>query len=197
MTTMRNAFLTRNFYIPTDAVPETHPSGTNGAVCYRYEYDLRNGPRVYGVVAFQGRATKPVFKDAYWNEAARERRITEFWESVTARDAYKEEQKESRKKPHTLKVGDIVYHSWGWEQTNIEFYEVMAVTDHTVTLEEIGSKTVSSEGLSSMASYVVADASSRTGKITKHRVRGDNSIIMKHGWCGAWDGVKKYTSWYA
>ena len=33
------------------------------------------------------------------------------------------------------KVGDVLYSSWGYEQTNYNFYEVIAVTKKTVTLK--------------------------------------------------------------
>ena len=38
---------------------------------------------------------------------------------------------------HNIKVGDIFYHSWGYEQTNIDFYQVIAVTAKTVSIKEI------------------------------------------------------------
>ena len=40
-----------------------------------------------------------------------------------------------------VKVGDIFYDSWGYEQTNIDFYEVIQVNGlHTVTICAIGAK---------------------------------------------------------
>ena len=38
---------------------------------------------------------------------------------------------------HNIKVGDIFYHSWGYEQTNIDFYQVVAITAKTVSIREI------------------------------------------------------------
>lgn len=38
---------------------------------------------------------------------------------------------------HNIKVDDIFYHSWGYEQTNIDFYQVIAVTAKTVSIREI------------------------------------------------------------
>jgi len=39
---------------------------------------------------------------------------------------------------HTLKVGDILRASWGYEQTNIDYYEVVAVKSKFVDVREIG-----------------------------------------------------------
>ena len=44
--------------------------------------------------------------------------------------------------PHDLKVGDILYSSWGYDQTNIDFYQVTAVGVHSVKIREIEQKVV-------------------------------------------------------
>jgi len=38
---------------------------------------------------------------------------------------------------HGVKVGDIFYTSWGYEQTNIDFYEVVRVTEKTAHIREL------------------------------------------------------------
>ena len=37
----------------------------------------------------------------------------------------------------SLRVGDILYSSWGWEQTNIDFYQVIAIRGCTVRLRQL------------------------------------------------------------
>ena len=37
----------------------------------------------------------------------------------------------------TFKVGDILSASWGYEQTNIDFFQVVKVTEKTATIREI------------------------------------------------------------
>lgn len=49
-------------------------------------------------------------------------------------------------------VGDILYSSWGYDQTNIDFYQVVKVTAKTITVKEISYK---SEYDSSMSGYKV------------------------------------------
>ena len=41
----------------------------------------------------------------------------------------------------SLHVGDILYSSWGWEQTNIDFYQVMAIRGCTVDLRQLDQRT--------------------------------------------------------
>jgi len=44
------------------------------------------------------------------------------------------------------KVGDILYSSWGYDQTNIEFFKVVKVSEFSVWIQEIGSKIVEVTG---------------------------------------------------
>jgi hypothetical protein len=39
-----------------------------------------------------------------------------------------------------IKVGDIFSSSWGYDQTNVNFYEVVSVTARTVKVREIGAE---------------------------------------------------------
>ena len=44
------------------------------------------------------------------------------------------------------KVGDILYSSWGYDQTNIEFFKVVKVSEFSVWIQEIGKKVVEVTG---------------------------------------------------
>ena len=44
------------------------------------------------------------------------------------------------------KVGDILYSSWGYDQTNIEFFKVVRVSEFSVWIQEVGSKIVEVTG---------------------------------------------------
>ena len=47
---------------------------------------------------------------------------------------------------HPFKVGDILYDSWGFEQTNIDFYQVIDVKDKTIKITPIEKKSDSAKG---------------------------------------------------
>jgi hypothetical protein len=47
---------------------------------------------------------------------------------------------------HPFKVGDILYDSWGFEQTNIDFYQVVDVKDKTIKITPIEKKSDSAKG---------------------------------------------------
>lgn len=54
-----------------------------------------------------------------------------------------------------MKVGDILKCSWGYEQTNIDFYEVVKATKAMVTVRKIAGRSWSEEGYSAMSGFVV------------------------------------------
>ena len=112
----------------------------------------------------------------------------------------------------TLEVGDIVYNSWGWEQTNIDFYVVTRRTAKTVNICRIASKVV--ETTQHMSEYVVADAEHAaeileqfggTTNVNERGVKGRRvqaweggvSLKMQNGYCGKWDDEKKLATYYA
>lgn len=120
-----------------------------------------------------------------------------------------------------FKVGDILHHSWGYDQTNCDFYQVVETKKASVVLRKIGSETVEgSEGFMSCSLMPVKDAFVEKGRhaLTKYSdditpenptvtkrvsfyVKEDDSlkyfIPVPYGWCDLWDGKPEYSSWYA
>lgn len=77
-------------------------------------------------VGFHGRAQKPDFNYRYPDNergaAQREARIREHFAQWQERESV---VRDRRCKPHGLEVGDVLRSSWGYDQTNIDFYEVV------------------------------------------------------------------------
>lgn len=140
--------------------------------------------------------------------------------------SFKEQQKqvklEARKRfLNPFKVGDIVHHSWGYDQTNCDFYQVVEVLKVSVILRKIGSKTVpGSEGSMCDSQMPDKDAFVEKGHhaLTKYgdNITPENSTILKrvsfyvkedgslryfipvsYGWCDLWEGKSEPRSWYA
>jgi len=129
---------------------------------------------------------------------------------------------EAKKKfQNPYKVGDILHHSWGYDQTNCDFYQVTEVKPASVVLRKIGTKTVpGSEGFMSCSLLPEKDAFIEKGHhaLTKYGdditpdkpsifkkvsfyVKEDGSlryfIPVPYGWCDLWEGKPESSSWYA
>jgi hypothetical protein len=77
---------------------------------------------------FTHRSTNPVYHKQLANEASLQARLVHIIESYQHRATAKSEQLAQRKAwQHSVKVGDIFYTSWGYEQTNIDWYQVTAL----------------------------------------------------------------------
>jgi len=65
-------------------------------------------------------------------------------------------QKEEIKNIHGVKVGDVFAMSWGYEQTNNDFFQVVALKGSSmIKIKEIGSKQTERSTGNSMACYVI------------------------------------------
>lgn len=111
------------------------------------------------------------------------------------------------------KVGQILHYSWGYDQTNCEFYQVTEVTKGTVTIRQIGTCTVDgSEGFMSDSRVPVPQGFLADEQPLKKRLvadqkwdaeqqkwigTGEGYITMPHGCISLWDGNPQYCSWYA
>lgn len=106
---------------------------------------------------------------------------------------------------HNLKTGDVLYSSWGYDQTNIEFFKVIRVTACTVTVKALKSRAVSGDGW--IGDVVPTEEFNETyplwwGKTSKTcRVInwGDGDRIRVHECATArvWDGQPKHFTDYA
>lgn len=174
----------REFYLPK-AVRGTeptyhHPEGTDLDFWFWDE-----AGRPYGI-AFQGKAQKPLWHHRFKSEVERQRYMDETITNRTQGLAYKAERQAQRVAfRHTLKVGDILDSMWGYDQTNVDFYEVVGVGEKTVTVRQISSRNVRSEGQSNL----VAPASGRfVGPPMVKRVSEGNSISVGSHHASPWSG---------
>lgn len=96
-----------------------------------------------------------------------------------------------------VQVGDIYVASWGWEQTNVDAYQVVAKKGATVTLRKIGLCSVDgSEGF--MCDRVVPVKDAFIGEEFTKRVTGRYiKIDDVRSACPAEEGKEFYRSWYA
>ncbi|MEI7605852.1 MAG: hypothetical protein WCJ64_00575 [Rhodospirillaceae bacterium] len=119
-------------YIPAGSV-EVKDDQSDGVV---YVY-ATNG--IFYGVAYHGKSSKPDWHYRFRNQADREKSIAKYFEGRRATVAAAEQRKADRKSAtHGLTIGDILVASWGYEQTNINYYQVTATpTDKTVEIRAI------------------------------------------------------------
>jgi hypothetical protein len=92
---------------------------------------------------FYGKQSKPVVAYRYRNDAEREASIIAAFKGRQARAAKMAEYAAERKDAaNPYKVGDVFRSSWGYDQTNINYYQAIKVTAKTVTVREIAQERI-------------------------------------------------------
>jgi|2_EtaG_2_1085320.scaffolds.fasta_scaffold07908_7 hypothetical protein len=92
---------------------------------------------------------------------------------------------------HDFKVGAILYASWGYDQTNVDFYEVTALAGKTmIVMRPIESECESSKPPQDM---MIAKPGAFTGKPMRKRVHKRGWVKMaSYSNAYPWDGTPKY-----
>lgn len=190
-------------WIPKNALPITEP-GLGVVYVYPYANPVHETekPR-YGVVAYREKARKSDFHYTYRSDAEVDRKIEEFFNNIRAHKAVVAERREKEFAGHSFHVGDIVTNSWGYDQTNVDWYRVSRTTKNYVWLIPVCARLIPSEGcgpMSGQESLAIDEnlkpIDATDAKETKHRASGDY-VTMRHGCGSKHTGGQEYVSWYA
>ena len=132
-------------WIPEGSTEQKHPEGLG--VVYCYERPSRHRVETeWLAVAYIGKGEKPSWHIAYRTEERRAADIAEFWRNLEGHRERMAERRKVRAMPTGAKVGDILHTSWGYDQTNVEYFEIVAVRGKVVDLRELAREVVCSTG---------------------------------------------------
>ncbi len=169
-----------------------------GAVIYGY----MNNDRICGRAYQSARASKP--EESYWfQDMAR----LEAWaakkvDQWAARIDRKEQDKAARKEAKAeflaqIVPGTVLVASWGYDQTNVDFYVVKAVKGSKVTLAEMSSCEDGRENAGNAMACYVKPGSEIPGTEFQKMVNGPMVRIDSSRRAYLWEGRPMYCSWYA
>jgi hypothetical protein len=94
-----------------------------------------------GGLCFVGKAIKPTWFYRFKSVEQRNKEIEQTFARVQAkvdRKASDKAKKDDAMANHGVIAGDVFRCSWGYDQTNIDYYEVISVTGKTATICRIG-----------------------------------------------------------
>lgn len=147
----------------------------------------------FAAKAWTRKADKTDWYYTFSTMAKLEAYVAQYEKSVISREASKASRKAERSTERaTLKasdhwtVGDVIYNSWGYDQTNIDFYQVVEVKAKSIVVREVaansndvggpsGGKTAPRRGLF-------------TGKPMLKPCDERGRISFRHGGASKWDG---------
>jgi hypothetical protein len=95
-----------------------------------------------------------------------------------------------------LRPGVILTASWGYEQTNVEFFEVLEVKGSKVKIQELGHVTVEGSEKSWASCDVMPDLECKIGEVLEKTVASAGIKINSSVTLRLWNGKSCYKSWY-
>ena len=98
-----------------------------------------------------------------------------------------------------LVVNDVLSSSWGYEQTNVDFYQVTKLVGKTmVEMKKIGSNREYDECMSGKCTPILNSFSEDSEVLRKRVICGGESVrITSFSMASKWDGRPEYFSTYA
>lgn len=188
-------------FIPTDL--KNDPVTSKYAIVYR---GLGSTPGHYRAMGFIGKSSKHAFNFGFPSKKDMDGYLTTWLakidDTMTARADAKAKLAAARNAPSTLKVGDILSVSWGYDQTNVNFYQVIkTIGKRTVHIREIASKVVDDNG---PTTHVVAvkdafltprdgqSANDTYGRVMTKRVSNGRVKVYEFASASLWDGRPMY-----
>lgn len=165
-----------------------------------YEYEENGG--LYAV-GYKGKKAKPSFYYKFASESQRRSNIDEKLGWYKKEEGYEVERKLKQAKEYTeftkqLRLGTVLTYSWGHDQTNIEFYEVVGFKGKaTVKLRKIEEECSPEDGF--MTATKTAKPGQYKGEAFEKRINPKYGACLKmdYGIAQIWDGKPERYSWYA
>lgn len=193
----RNVF-PREFHLPKEARGKT-PIRIEDLEVYLYEAQSHRDPSktLYGAVAFAGKAQKPLWHHSFSTEKGRDQKIADTIKSRRYVRKRKETESAAKKAfKHSVSVGDIFDTSWGYDQTNVEFVQVVEVRGSDLIVREIAQSSTQG-GERDMRDRVVGIKDKFIGPPIRVRPTASGGVKFKGHHASKWDGSPQYTSSYA
>lgn len=182
--------MTREFYIAKGA-REIKDVNTDAVA---YVEDWENGTK-YTAMVFAGKRSK---YDKYYGFKTAERRdeyVKQYFEDIAA--SYEAKKKYAEKKKamaaenqDKYEVGKILYSLWGYDQTNIDFYQIVKKTKSMIVIHQIGKEYLDTKYASEDLVMPVKDYF--IGKEMKKKVGPYGVTLNTYANATLWDGQPQY-----
>lgn len=173
-------------HIPADSAKQDFPA----AAVVAYIYTI--APASLGLLVYKGRQSTPAMHCRYPSEESLARALHGYATAQANREAAKATARRERAAvAHGLAVGDVVAQSWGYDQTNVNFFQVVrVVSPRTVEVRAIAAAQAREPNPCSMSGYVVPapDAFVQHAEPFRCRASDPGAIAGKRWRLNRWDG---------
>lgn len=140
-------------------------------------------------LGFAGRKFKPSIWRRCYNNEERTRCVTAFFERTREDEKHLQARKAKQAGPHNLEVGHVFFTIWGYEQTNVNFYQVIELKGaKTVVLRELQKISEHRGNMAGTCTPAMGQFCAGSEPITR-RVGADKRVKISEAQSGQlWDG---------
>ena len=179
-------------YIPANYTKVISATGTD---IYMATYA---NDSIFAAMGFSGKKSKPDFHYRFSTTDRRNDYVAKYEDKIRAYNKTVADRKVARYAPTTLKTGDILYSSWGYDQTNVDFYEVTKVIGkRMVEITPIASKDSGTLDGRDCGEVVAVPGKYIGAPMHKIAHNGTSISIKSFITAWPWDGKPTYYSTYA
>jgi len=128
------------------------------------------------------KAVKPGWNFRFQSAAHREKRVAEYFAGQAVRAAQKAKDAAARKAwVPDFKVGDILKGHWGYDQTNIDYFEVVAVKGKMLEIQQLA-QARSGDGYGGSSKCVPLPGEYKNSKVYRVRAQQNGVKSPIYGW---------------
>lgn len=177
---------TRDFYINKSYTKYTPELGDYPANMFECYVDLKTPAAQF----FIGKQSAPAWSYRFSSVDRMKEHINKSIKNLMAREESKIARKEKMHQPSILKEGDILYTSWGYEQTNVDFYQVTKILgERMVEIREIWQTRDTTDMPYDQGHCIPVKDSFKDSKPLKKVVKHGNTVnIASYANAWLWDG---------
>jgi hypothetical protein len=174
--------LIRDSYVPKDYTLLVNPPDIPEGLARVYVKDNPELKKWY-IMAFSGKQSKPTLNYYYTTQQSRDDAVKRFYDIIRNWIKRKKDAMTARKSyQHQFKVGDILYAIWGYDQTNVDYFQIIKVSGKVIWYREINSIPV---GTDLVKPHINSWKGTKVYKsiVTSDYVKVDN-VRLAHLWNG-------------
>lgn len=131
-------------------------------------------------IAYAGKRRKCDWHYTFSSRERLEKRVSDYVDAQLEAARVRRERKQKRVGfRHTLKVGDVLVCTWGYEQTNVDFYEVTRLVGHARVMVEARPISQLSNETDTDRGFCVPLPGQYIGRAKRYRVAEGNRIKVE------------------
>lgn len=198
---------------PTTTINRLRPTDLTETITADFGIEVFYSEEKKTAILYAGKSNKKVWYHRFFSVESMHEKISISIKNIVANKKDNLDRRENAralqavlKASDHFHIGEIIVNSWGYEQTNVEFYQVVEVLNKKIRVRELQQERIKGGEHSSMSCEVLPIKDEFCGDdllllSLKINPWGNNDVAIcnpqNYYFFRKWDGSSEYCSWYA